>query len=123
MPNRPATVGKGRTVTWDSDARPAEGMVRSWLHVADGEDFSLEPKGERAYSAHARGLEFEVSWTWDGRVYLDGAYMDSWTWEYRYDMKKDCGECRKALDSLRASAGGQDAPVGVPAPKRKEKKP
>lgn len=91
---------------WERGKRPSKDMLRSWFHVAPSEEFSVEFDGNAA-KVRARGRNWLVTWSTDGKVRLDGEYRDAWTWEYRRDLKKGCGPCQRALDKLQSEERGK----------------
>lgn len=107
-------MAPSRQPSWTPGRRPDDDMARGWFHVAPGEEFSVSWK---EYEAHvrARGHEWELTWTIDGKVYLNGNYRDAWTWEYRRGLKKGCGHCQELIASMEAEAHGK-----LPPPKRKK---
>lgn len=72
---------------------PTTDLMREWLHVGDGEEFSVswEPGGA---TVTARGMKWHLEWNDSHEIRLDGAYKDAWTWEYRRELK-DMAEIAK----------------------------
>lgn len=76
---------------------PTTDLMREWLHVGDGEEFSVEWEPGGA-TVRARGMKWHLEWNAENEIRLDGAYKDAWTWEYRRELK-DMAESAKGAES------------------------